>query len=150
MLWLCPLSIGIFYCSIRFFGYLDPENFLVKGNADNGSIRFGLIVDFFKFVLSEFFKKWLEISTKSLLESGAKNLSTLLFCIDDLLVTERPSEKKLYIDYFEVLNFIVFDLFDCGELITGSLKLLSSLIYPCFVITLSFPENFSRKQDLEL
>lgn len=47
---------------------------------------------------------------------------------------------------------MVLYLFDCdwGELMTGSLKAFYYLIYPCLVMILSFPENFSRKEAEEV
>ena len=57
-------------------------------------------------------------------------------------------DDKLKVDLFELRNNMVLDRFENGELITGSLNLVSSSISPCLVITLSFPANFSKKLDL--
>lgn len=60
------------------------------------------------------------------------------------------SEKKLWEDYFDDLNFIVLIRLELGELITGSLRAFYSRISPSLVRTLSLPANFYRNEDLKV
>ncbi len=52
------------------------------------------------------------------------------------------SEKKLWEDYLEDLNFIVLIRLDWGEFMIGSLRWFYSRISPSLVRTLSLPANF--------
>jgi len=108
--------------------FLVDLNLWEKGWADKGSIT-GVRKDiFFKFLLSDFFKNFPFTSIFSLSIFCVKYFYALLRIIDELLEDERLLEKKLNDDYFDGFKFIVFDLRMTGVWITGSFRVLSSLI----------------------
>ncbi len=88
--------------------------------ADNGSIFLFFMDDFFNFLASYFVTKLFDISANSLSQFCVKYFSARCLIIEELLVNERLSEKKL-MDWLDVRHFSFFDFIDSGRIIAGSL-----------------------------
>ena len=121
----------------------------------NGKAEYGYKVFLYNFEVSkllflyDLFRKLFVISLKFVQYRFKKCCCAVIRLFTDFVVKLRLHyDDKLKVDLFELRNNMVLDLFESGELITGSLNLVSSSIYPCLVITLSFPANFSKKLDL--
>lgn len=98
---------------------------MLNGRAESGSTVLCFKVDFLRLFLELCFRKLLSRSEKSFYLVFVKYFSALLFIIADLLADVRPSEKKLKTESFDDRNFMVLNLFERGEFITGNLRSFS-------------------------